>query len=462
MTLRSSLPAIHIAALALLAGCAGTPSEPQEVTYRLPTVEQSYVIQQAPVRTVTVLPSLPADVAPYEPERYAILPDAVPGYEPTELFEVAPVEIAAAEDARREAEARRVLLDELVARVAAVRAEAVRRREEASVEPEYEGGFAPFEAVQPASVAETVTVSPGEEELAAARAAVAEAEAAAVEAEAEARRVVRERAAERAASRRDRANPPQPRRPVLGRFATRSPAPAEARIAEPAVAEARSGAPESLPAARVPAPEAVPVDVAALIDPVPGTFTAPVAPAPRTPVQAAPRPNVERAPIPGLKPWILARAPSPTAKPRRARPQRSFDVGDAAVLGDSALAPVAPADIAIPSDAETGLSTRFFPTPGKPSTLGTDRDAPLDLASIDAVPYGVGEEVQGDIAEWDDAVRLIENGEVEALAIQEDADLELTLCSGRSIVTTPPDLSAAATLTAPQIICGRNQPLQLR
>ena len=137
-------------------------------------------------------------------------------------------------------------------------------------------------------------------------------------------------------------------------------------------------------------------------------------------------------------------------------------MGDAAVLRESTLDRIAPAEVALPDDADTTLSARFFPTPGKPSTLGTDRDTALDLASIDAVPYGTGAAVEGDSAEWPEAVRLIEAGEVEALAIQEDADLELTLCSGRSIVTTPPDLSAAATLTAPQIICGQNKAMQLR
>lgn len=288
-------------------------------------------------------------------------------------------------------------------------------------------GIAEAEARASAAEARAETLAA---QLAEARAAVAEAEAAA-KAEAAAadlaarssetlsQRTVRERVERLADERRrvDRANPDLPDRPVLGQFATR---------------------PADAPLVRTAAP----------------------APAPRP--AAPPAPVVARAPIPGLKPYILARTALPTAKPRRAPPERTFEVRQASVL--NAPTGATRAEPRIAPEATGDLSTRFFPTPGKPSTLGTDRDAPLDLATIDAVPYGIGAAVapEGDDMPWAEAVRLIEAGEVEALSIDGDADLVLTLCGGRSILTTPPDLAAAATLTAPQIICGQNKPLALR
>ncbi len=465
MTFRSRHFPILLATLGLLAGCAGSSTGGNDALSSIsrpppaapsPRVPESYIIQRAPLPAAIPEP-LVGVAEPIEPES-------------VDLFE-----IAEAENARREAEARRAALDELLARIEAVRAENLRQGGNAA-RARYQGGFAPFEAVEavePATISEDVPDEPDSAEIAAARAAAEEAEIAAIAAEAEARRALTRRAAEAEArrveaeaearraetearraeaeavqpnARQDRANPPQQRRPILGRFATRAPTDtAETRTAEATPAPTRQSAP---PPAEAPAQ---PVRIAALTTPPP-----------------APRPTVERAPIPGLKPYILARTPSPTAKPRRAKPQRAFDVQTAAVLPGSTAAAVIPPDVVIPREPDADLGARFFPTPGKPSTLGTDQDSALDLASIDASPYGIGsalsKAVDGDTAtaEWNDAVRLIENGEVEALAILEDADLELTLCSGRSILTTPPDLSAAATLTAPQIICGQNKPLALR
>jgi len=415
-----------LAVAALLAGCSGSPSGSGDSVIQIPSrppppytppVSESYIIQTAP-RPVTV--------------------------ETVDVFEV-----TAAENARREAEARRNALAVLEAR-AKVQKAAPTLPPAADPLP-FEAGqpTAPAAAPDMAALAKARASAAAAEasatalaaELAQARAAVVEAEANAALAESEAQRAVRERvaqlAAERVASQTNRtppqtsrANPPVPDRPVLGRFTTRNDAAQTVARSQPAA-----------PARPVPAP---------------------VAPAP-------PRPIVEQAPIPGLKPYILARSAFPSAKPRRAAPSRSFDVGQAATLSAPGIAAIAPAEVAIPAQtAGADLSARFFPTPGKPSTRGTDRDTQLDLASIDATPYGVGTElsttVEGDAtsARWADAVTLIENGEVEALAINEDSDLILTLCSGRSILTTPPDLTAAATLTAPQIICGQNKPLALR
>ncbi len=473
MTFRSSRFPIFLAALGFLAGCAGSPSGGGQAVYTIPAtpppassppVSESYIIQRAPQPPrATVLPN-PPPVIPLEQATFAeAAPPENDDFESTELFE-----IMQAENARREADARRSALAELLARIETVRAENLKRggnRQRAAAsqgeaaDPNYEGGFAPFEVVEAASASERVLDEPDEAELNAARAAAAEAEATALAAEAVAERTLRERAAQAASRRGDsrqaRANPPQQRRPILGRFATRTTS-NDTRPSEPAPRRAVAQPPAPQPADVAPTPAAPqPRQVAALAPPPPSARPAP-----------APRPVVERAPIPGLKPYILARTPSPTAKPRRAKPQRAFDVQQAAVLPGSTAASVAPPDVTIPREPGGDLSARFFPTPGKPSTLGTDQDTSLDLASIDATPYGigsaVGSAVDGDSAEWTDAVRLIENGEVEALAILEDADLELTLCSGRSILTTPPDLSAAATLTAPQIICGQNKPLALR
>ena len=460
MTFRSSRFPIFLTALGLLAGCAGSSPRDQTAVYAIPSstppaysppVSESYIIDRAPQPPMaTPVPAAPpVDTAEFAP----VSPQQTDAFEDTELLE-----IVAAENARREAEARRSALAELLARIETVRAENLRRGGNAA-RAAYEGGFAPFEA---ASASERLPDGPDAAELAAAKAAAAEAESVAIAAEAEARRALREQAAETAArqadSRQARANPPQQRRPIFGSFATRPPsAPAaqETRTAEIAPAPRRTvpqpPAPRSADIPPRPAPARQ--QVAALAPPA-------ARPAP------APRPTVERSPIPGLKPYILARTPSPTAKPRRAKPQRSFDVQQAAVLPGSTIASITPPDVTIPREPGADLGARFFPTPGKPSTLGTDRDTSLDLASIDATPYGIGSAVRkavdGASTEWADAVRLIENGEVEALAILEDADLELTLCSGRSILTTPPDLSAAATLTAPQIICGQNKPLALR
>ena len=478
MTFCSSRFPIVLIALSLLAGCAGSSSGGTEAVYRIPNtpaqansppVSESYIIQrvaQPPVATVLPDPpvALPLQEATFaEPARQEPARQESDGFEETELFE-----IMEAENARREANARQSALAELLSRIETVRAENLKRggnAARATEQPTYDSGFAPFEIVEAASAIERIPDVPDEAELVAARTAAAEAEAVALAAEAEAARAVREQAAETAARRVDtrqaRANPPQQRRPIFGRFATRTPSPAapeKTRASDPAPHRtvAQPAAPRPVDVAPTP-PAPAPRQLAALAAPAPSAQPAP-----------PPRPIVERAPIPGLKPYILARTPSPTAKPRRAKPQRAFDVREAAVLPGSTAASVAPPDVTIPREPGADLSARFFPTPGKPSTLGTDQDTSLDLASIDANPYGigsaVGDAVDGDTAtaEWTDAVRLIENGEVEALAILEDADLELTLCSGRSILTTPPDLSAAATLTAPQIICGQNKPLALR
>ncbi len=480
MTFNNRRLPILLAALGLLAGCAGSSSGDQVAVSTAPTtpppvnspqVSESYIIQRAPPPAAILLPNPPVtapsnDVVFAEATPQALVPQETDGLESVELFE-----IVEAENARREAEARRSALEELIARIDAVRAENIRQggnaarstnqisdRDDAE-DANYEGGFAPFEVVEtaPVSVVERTPDIPDEAALAAAQAAAAEAEATALAAEASARRAVREQAeavaeARRVEARQTRANPPQQRRPILGRFATRAPSPVES-----ANTKTNEPAPRRIASVPPPPPAPQPSQVAALAAPLPSALPAP-----------APRPIVERAPIPGLKPYILARTPSPTAKPRRAKPQRSFDVQQASVLPGSTASSVVPPDVTIPREPGVNLGARFFPTPGKPSTLGTNRDTSLDLASIDATPYGIGralgDAVDGDTAtaEWADAVRLIENGEVEALAILLDADLELTLCSGRSILTTPPDLSAAATLTAPQIICGQNKPLALR
>lgn len=446
MTFSNSRLLLIFATAALLTGCTGASTGGGSI-FSIPTdsppaynppVSESYVIQRAPG---IGQPSF----APY----YDPSPVQGTSYDLRAQSDV--LEVIAAENAQREAEARRLVLADLVARA------------EASTLPLNEGGYAPFE-VTPSPAATFDAMADAEAraaaaeaeaaalslELAEARAAVAEAEAAARAAEGEAQRAVRERVAQLAAERRrsrpvgappttppasgiprDRANPRMPARSVLGRFATRPPTAGASQPATPP--STRQVAALTPPAARRPAP---------------------------------PRPIVERAPIPGLKPYILARSALPSAKPRRAPPTRAFGIGPAATLGAPGAASVTPPDITIPREPGADLSAQFFPTPGKPSTLGTDRDTSLDLVSIDATPYGVGEQVavavEGDSADWADAVGLIENGEVEALAITEDSDLVLTLCSGRSILTTPPDLASAATLTAPQIICGQNKPLELR
>jgi len=437
MTLRRSRPLFSILALALLGGCAGTPPRGNDAVFAVPNaspppyaspVPESYVIQRAPVYD-----------APVE----------APLYLPDRLFEV-----AAAENARREAEARRLAFAQLQQRVQQVQ-QAPPPRPVLTIVDDSAGREAAARAEARAQAAEAEAVSLAAE-LAQARQAVAEAETAALLAESEAQRAVRERVAELAVEREqaraqsvartslpvaDRANPTVAPRSVLGNFVTRSPSTTDVADASPV---ARQAPARPVPASRPPLSRL---------------------PASQPP---APRPIVERAPIPGLKPYILARSAIPSAKPRRAPPSRSFDIGTPSVLSAPGFVSVAPGGMSIPREPGGNLSTRFFPTPGKPSTLGTDRDSQLDLVSIDAVPYGIGAEVSEAVdggeatAEWTDAVALIENGEVEALAIMEDADLVLTLCSGRSILTTPPDLAAAATLTAPQIICGQNKPLALR
>ena len=430
MTFRKTLLPLNLATILLLAGCSGSTTGGDDALFSLPSigsasppppVSETYVIQRAPV---------------------------LQGYNPAELMAI--------EAARQEAEIQRAALAALEAQIAFEQQAAfdaqtfLQPQQPAPILAPAPQIIQSAPASNPALIAEAEARAAAAEaqaaqlatQLAEARIATAEAEAEARRAEARARLSVRQRVEELAAQRRtnaeqpmpDRANPVLPERPVLGRFATRPATPP----------------PSTTPPART---------VAALPPPLVPAPAARVAPTPPPP----PRPIVEQSPIPGLKPYILARSAFPAAKPVREAPTRSFGIGRAAELS----APATPAtNPAIAREPVANLSASFFPTPGKPSTLGTDRDTALDLVSIDAAPYGIGSGVALDddatSAEWTDAVRLIENGEVEALAIREDADLVLTLCSGRSILTTPPDLSAAATLTAPQIICGQNKPLALR
>ncbi len=403
-----------LASVALLSGCAGSSSQQEaQAIYTIPTpqatpyappVSENYIISRAPSR-------------PVEPTYAATVPvEESPAYRSTGLFEVdtPPTPTPTAVPVVRR-------IDPSPAR--------------------YENGFAPIEAEPPATAIAEIPDDPGFS----ARERAAETAA--------------ERTVRREAARSDRANPKIDRRSsILGRFVTRAkdeprPQPATRAVRQP------EPIPTPAPTRAVRQPEPAPADTRAVT----------AQPTPR-PQSFAER-SVARAPIPGLKPYILARTPSPSSKPRRAAPQpttREFEVASAATLPNAIPAAIPPSSVTIPTEPGVDLSARFFPTPGKPSTLGTDRDQPLDVAAIDAARYGIGGGVQTAVdadeatAEWTDAVRLIEAGEVEALAILEDADLVLTLCSGRDILTTPPDLAAAATLTAPQIICGQNKPLALR
>ncbi len=451
-----------LTALALLAGCSGSPAQ-QEVqaiytvptprpTPYLPPVSESYAARNAPVQE---------QFAPLVPVERS------PAYQRTDLFEAnsranqveAQSVVNQAQSVVNQAQVQTQPSVKPLAPPPPPKAQAQRSvgaiRRVDSGPAQYQSGFAPFEANRPDASTPTKTTSlvtqddPGLD--------------------------ARERAAETAAkqqTRREaarvaRANPEFKRKSFFGRFVTRAdsetrPEPASRALpAEPTPRPTERAAIAPRPTAVVPTAKPA-TQVAALTPPAPQA-------APTPPARSTDR-SVGRAPIPGLKPYILARSPSPASKPRRApQPQsREFEVATASVLPGAGVAAVPPSNVVIPTEPGVDLSASFFPTPGKPSVLGTDQDKALDVASIDATRYGIGKGV-GDVidgeaatAKWTDAVRLIESGEVEALAILEDADLVLTLCSGRDIQTTPPDLAAAATLTAPQIICGQNKPLALR
>ena len=402
---------IALVAFALLAGCSGSVSQQQaQAIYTVPTP------QAAPYQPPVSQDYAARAPAPQQEQFAPLVPvERSSAYRSADLFEV---DAAAGNDAP------------------ATRGVGTNRRIGGSP-ARYQSGFAPIEARE---TADTRSDGPAES-LAADDPGMTARERAA--------ETAAERQTRREASRVARANPQFERNPFFGRFVTRADTATQPEAASRTI-------PEQEAPATVPAPR---------------NSTVP-RPAPARPVAARPaQPSVAQAPIPGLKPYILARSPSPTSKPRRAAPQppaREFEVAAASVLPTPTRATVSPSSAVIPTEPGADLSANFFPTPGKPSILGTDKDKPLDVASIDATRYGIGKGVgdvvdsDGATAEWEDAVRLIEAGEVEALAILEDADLVLTLCSGRDILTTPPDLAAAATLTAPQIICGLNKPLALR
>ena len=260
-------------------------------------------------------------------------------------------------------------------------------------------------------------------------------------------------------SKQQRANPPvgarrpplarraETARPALGRFATRRNS-VEEKLARPPSAPEVAAA--TLPAAPVQTPPAAP---------------------PAPPERSFAERVVAQAPLPSAKPFILRNAPAPLRKPAQTPaepPVRAFDIVPAALLGNVTPDAVTPDHLELPAEARDPLSARFFPTPGKPSTLGTDQDQAIDVVALGAARYGIGSDAakaidtNADTVEWADGLRLVETGEVEALSIKGESDLELTLCSGRTVLTTPPDLTAAATLNAPQIICGQNKALALR
>ncbi len=177
--------------------------------------------------------------------------------------------------------------------------------------------------------------------------------------------------------------------------------------------------------------------------------------------------HVAQAPVPEGKPYILRQAPVPPSKPSRvdAPVERDFAVGTATLMA-AANIPDLPASI--PTRTQPiRLNDRSFATPGKPSVLGTDQDTAIDVVAIDAAPYGIGSiasegvSSEGADVKWSSAVRLIETGEVQGLSILDEESLLLTLCTGRSVMTAPPDLTSVTTVVAPEIICGRRARLAI-
>ncbi len=251
------------------------------------------------------------------------------------------------------------------------------------------------------------------------------------------------------ASRTERVETPKPGRGFFGSFVTRK---------EPAATAAKPVKPESsakpespVKVARLAKPSAASGEKKAAEKRVPQTFA---------------EWHVAKAPVPEGKPYILRAAPVPASKPSRAEAplERDFAVGTATLMA-AANIPDLPANI--PTRTQPiRLNDRSFATPGKPSALGTDQDTVIDIVAIGAAPYGVGAAAdvskEGADVKWPSAVRLIEAGEVQGLSILDEESLLLTLCTGRSVMTAPPDLSSVTTVVAPEIICGRRSRLAIQ